>query len=141
MNDQRQTSVSGQVKLPPKHFHLHVARRVVVVKVESNFTPGYDARALFKKTGDSLFSFAVKEAGVVRVGANCGVDIFVLLGQLNGALQRAAMGIAGADIQNGGNACIARTLNNLLAVRVKLRTVYVCMRIDEHLSREVNIFS
>lgn len=66
--------------------------------------------------------------------AECRVDILVFLRQLDCALQGTAMWIASADIQNCGNAGSARTLNRRLAISVKLRTVYVCMRVDEHLS-------
>ena len=49
----------------------------------------------------------------MRVGANCRINIFVLLGQLDGPFQRPAVWIAGAYIQNGGNARIARTLKQI----------------------------
>lgn len=65
VNDHGQTRVPGQFKLPPKHFHLYIARRVVVVKVKPDFTPGNHARALLDETRDSFFRFIVKQTSVV----------------------------------------------------------------------------
>jgi hypothetical protein len=92
---------------------------------------------LLDETRDLLFRFIVKQASVVRVCAHCRVNILVFLSQLDCAFQCAAMRIASADIQNCGNAGIAGTLNSLLAICVKLRTVYVRMRIDEHLRQRI----
>jgi hypothetical protein len=67
------------------------------------------------------------------MSANCRVDFFVLFGKLNCALQRTTVWIASADIHNCGDTRVPSALNNFLAVRIKLRTVYVCMGIDKHL--------
>ena len=51
---------------------------------------------------------------------------------MNGSLQGAAVWIAGANVENGGDAGGTGSLNDLFAITVKLRAVYVCMRINKH---------
>jgi hypothetical protein len=40
--------------------------------------------------------------------------------------------IAGANVEDGGDVGGAGPLNDLFAIAVKLRTVYVCVRINKH---------
>ena len=138
MNNHRQLQVSGQLQLPAKNCHLHVARRIVVVEVESNFTPGDHTRTLSDKTRNPLLRAIVKQASVVRMNANGRVDILMCAGQPHRALERPAVWIASAYVQNRGNAGSAGALNNFIAILVKFRTVYVCMRIDKHLRQRIN---
>jgi hypothetical protein len=53
--------------------------------------------------------------------------------QFNGTLEGTATWISGADVENGGHAGGACPLNDLVAIALKLRSVYVCMRINKHI--------
>jgi hypothetical protein len=87
-----------------------------------------------------LFCLVIEQAGVVRVNTDRGIDIRVTLGQIHGAVQGSAMWIAGANVENGGYAGIAGSLNDRFAIVVKLRTIYVCVRINKHFLNLEEIF-
>jgi len=56
----------------------------------------------------------------------------VRLAEFDCALEGAAMWIARADVQYRRDACSMRALDDLLAIRIKLRAINVRMRVDEH---------
>ena len=136
VDDDWQPRVTRQSELTTKRGHLHLARRVVIVKIESDFSPGDHAPALSSKTGEPLFRGRIEESGVVRVYANRRVNVRMLLGQLYRSFQRAAVRISSAHIQNRRHARIARALDYGLTVGIKLRPVKVCMRINKHVPED-----
>src|SRR5260370_30352975 len=83
MNDDRQVALPCRLQLTPEDGNLSLARRIVVVKVQTDFTPCDNAPAAFHERSDSLFSFVVVEASIGRMRANCRVDTIVFLTQLN----------------------------------------------------------
>ena len=97
------------------------------MKVQANFTPGDHSRALSYQLPDSLLCSVVKQPCIVRMYAQRGVEIFVLLTQLHRALERATMRIAGADVQDSGHSHISSALYILFAIRVKLGTINMCV--------------
>src|SRR6185369_7464954 len=86
----------------------------------------------FKELFDQRFGFVVVEARVVRMNADRRVDVGVSPAHLDRTFEDAAVGIPGADVQNRRDAGCNGTFEHLIAIRVKLRTINVRMRIDEH---------
>src|SRR6266508_2431289 len=100
--------------------------------IESYFAPGDHTRALGYEVTDSLPGSLIKQSCVVRMNANCRVDVLVAFSEFDGTFQCATMRIAGSDIQNRLYSGIACALNHLRAIHVILRTVDVSVGINEH---------
>src|SRR5687767_6461516 len=102
------------------------------MKVETDFAPGDHAFAAMDQRARFLFSFVVVKASVVRMRADGRVNSLVRLAELDRALERATVRIACANVQDRRDTRRMRTLDDLLAIRIKLRTVNVRMRVDKH---------
>src|SRR5258705_9540779 len=83
MNDDREVALPRRLQLTPEDGNLSLARRIVVVKVQTDFTPCDNAPAAFHQRSDSLFSFVVIEASIVRMRANFRVDTIVFVAHFN----------------------------------------------------------
>ena len=69
------------------------------MKIQTNLAPRQHAFAPDQFL-DLLFSFVVVKSSVVRMCADCCVNRFVLLAHRDGALERSAVRVAGADVEN-----------------------------------------
>jgi len=101
------------------------------MKVEPDLAPG-DYTFIPDKVLYLRFSAIVVEACVVRMCADGGVNILVLLTQGNGTLKRVTVRIAGPNVEYHGNAGSARALDHGLSIRVKLVTINMRMRVNKH---------
>ena len=130
MDDDGQGGGSRQFHLADEDVLLDLARRVVVIVVETDFSPGYDfcsAAELFKLTKIGVGG----KFGFVRMNADRGVDEVVLLGNFDAAIERAGA-LAGSNRQQVDDAGLMRTSDNPLAIFSEPRTVEMAVRVDEH---------
>src|SRR5213593_3927268 len=132
MNHDRQLARSRQPQLSSKYFALYLARRMIVMIIKPDFSPGDYAFALFNQIEKQFFSRVIEEFCVVRMNADSNVDFVVILSQLNRPFKGSAVRVAGADVEHGRNPGSARSGNHMFAINVVFRTVDVAMRIDEH---------
>src|SRR5688500_17636567 len=100
VNDHRQVTLARRTQLALEYLHLHITRRVVVMKIETDLAPCHDAFAGFNKLFRSLFSGVVVETRVVWMRADSGVKRWIFPAEFDGTFKRAAMRIASANVQN-----------------------------------------
>src|SRR5882672_10502787 len=98
MNHHRQFDRTRQAQLPPEHFPLHLSGRIIVMIVEPDLSPGDYPPALLDKVEELLFRSVIKEPGVVWMHPHGGIDVLVLLSQIDRSLKSAALRIAGDDV-------------------------------------------
>jgi hypothetical protein len=122
-NDGNITLARG-AKLSLEDFNLHVAWRVVVVKVETNLTPRYHAFVLDQRF-NLLFRTIIVEACIVRMCADSCVYVGVCSAKLDGAFQRTAVRIARTNVKNKLDTSVLRSPQHLFAIGVKFRPVNV----------------
>ncbi len=80
MNDDRQLSRVSQLHLCAEDRCLHVARRMIVEIIQTDFAPGNDF-AMLREAGEFVEVMLGDCLGFVRVDADTGVDPFVLFGE------------------------------------------------------------
>src|SRR5690349_15760872 len=114
VNDDGHFAFAGGTQLSFESLDLHVLRRVVVMKVETNLAPRDYASGSVEELGDLFFRSVVVMAGVVRMNADCGVDVRVPAAHLDRAFEDAAMRIAGADVQDYLDAGFLRAFEHLI---------------------------
>jgi hypothetical protein len=73
----------------------------------------------------------VGKLGFVWMNSDAGVDEGVLLGNFDGAVERAGA-VAGTNAEDVGYASFTCASDDLLAIRVEARTVKVAVGVDEH---------
>src|ERR1044072_6209952 len=134
VNDDRHTRFLRGAQLPAEDPPLHIARRVVVVEVETDLAPRDHAFGGFEKLLDPFFDCVVIETRIVRMNTDCVVDVIVSTAHVDRTFEDSAMRIAGTDIQDRGDPGSKRAFQHRIAIRVKLRTINVRMRVDEHRS-------
>src|ERR1041385_1681315 len=101
------------------------------MKVETDLTPRDHAFILPERL-DLLFDAIVVQTRVVRMRADRGVDVFVRTAKLDCTLERAAMRIARAHVEDHGHARGLRSLEHCFANRLKLRPIKMRVRISKH---------
>ena len=108
MDHDRQPGCTRQFHLPEEYLLLQLAGRVIVVVVESDFSPGNDLGALcqllqFLKIGIG------GELGFVGMNADGGVNKLMPLSQLNAAVERSRTSAAadGDDLFNAASSARA----------------------------------
>src|SRR6185369_12871725 len=104
------------------------------MKVEPDLAPG-DHPFILDQLSYLFFGAIVVEACIVRMCADGGIDIFVLLTQGNRTLERIAVRVAGADVEYHGNAGRMSALDYGFAIGVKLLTINMRMRVNKHSHR------
>ena len=130
MNDDRQVCGACQLHLPHKDLLLHIARRVGVEIIQSDFAPGN----YFGMPCQSLQFLEIAiggQLGLVRMNANRSVKKLVLLRESNAAIERPRP-ISIADRDDGVDTGFSRARNHLLAIRLELLAFEMCVRINEH---------
>ena len=131
MNHDRQIARLRQPQLSSKDFALYLARRMIVMIIKPDFSPGDYAFALFNQIEKQFFSRVVEKFCVVRMNADRNVDFVVIFSQLNRPFKGSAVRVARPDVEHGRNPGSARSRNDILAISVVFRTVDVAMGIDE----------
>src|SRR5215470_6997616 len=66
------------------------------------------------------------------MNADRGIDAIVLPAQVDCPFEDSAVWVACADVEDRCDACGSGALEHRLAIAVKLRSINVCMRVDEH---------
>ena len=130
MNDDGQLGRPRHFHLPDENLLLHRTRRVIVKIIQADLAPG-DYSGIFRQLlqlGKIVF---VGQLGLMWMNANRRPDPVVLLGNLDGAIQRPRTGAA-TDGKNHPHACGARALQRRLTVSVKLRHLQMGVGIDQH---------
>jgi hypothetical protein len=74
----------------------------------------------------------VKKLCIMRVNSHGGEDIFITFRHTHGTLERSALWIARAHIQDRAHARLTRSLNHRVAIRVILLAIYMRVRIYKH---------
>src|SRR5215831_10780803 len=95
MDDDGEFGCSREFHLTDKDVLLDLARRVVVIVVEADFSPGND----FQTVGELLKLIKIGlsgQFGFMRMNADRGVDEVVLFGDFDRTIERAGT-IAGSD--------------------------------------------
>src|SRR2546426_2216414 len=132
VDDHRQASLTGESQLPAKYFSLYVARRIVVVIIETNLAPGDHAGAVFDEAFDVLFRTVIEKPGVVRMRAQRRINLALLFSELYCPLKCSTVRITCTDVQDCAYSRIPRALNYGLAICVVFRAINVSMGINEH---------
>src|ERR1700757_342559 len=121
MNHDGKLGRAGQLNLPQKYRLLRLSRRMVVVIVESDFTPGDDLwvpRQLFHLGVGMVGS----EPGLVGMNADGRVYGRMLLRQANASVQfRRSVSVT--DGHDCADSRIARARDHLLAIGVELLAI------------------
>src|SRR5581483_743912 len=126
MDDDGKVQRARNAKLPAEDFSLHLAWRVIVVVVETDFAPGNDAR-VFRQLNETRFHRIVEQFGIVRMNADRAKDFFVLLAQRYSAFEGAAVRIARAHIEHRRDARSARARNYVITILIVFRTIDVAV--------------
>src|SRR5712692_552676 len=105
---------------------------MIVMIIKTDLTPRNHSLALPGQINQALLCSLVKQLRIVRMYADGCIDVCVFFCQLDRALKRAAVRIAGADVEHCPDARGARTTNYLFAVGVIFCPVDMAMRINEH---------
>src|SRR5215207_1254446 len=101
------------------------------MKIEADFAPR-DHALVVDEFFDLLFGGVVVKASIVRMGADRCVDTRVLPADVNRSLECVAVRIACANIKNQRNARGLSALDDRVAIDIKLRTINMSVRVDEH---------
>ena len=130
VDDDGQIELARELQLTDQDLPLHVARRMVVVIIESDFANRHQLR--MRRELSELVEMAVPRLrGLVRVNARRGVNPLVSLGNPHGLAQ--AVGSPGpADGQQILQPGATRALDHGVAVRVKVGIVEVAVGVDVH---------
>ena len=126
MHDQRQAAVARGGDMGAENLRLHVARAVIVMKIESAFADADHLRLLrqFQQVARGQVRVFAR---LMRMRAHRRPDIAVRLGQ---RVNRVEIRDAVADIQHQPNARLTRTRDDRLAVLIELRRMQVDVRIN-----------
>ena len=128
MNDYRFSDTVGDGELVAEDLLLNVARRVVVVIVESDFAPADNANVA--GVGFRFLKMARSgEFGFVGMDADSGVDPGVLLGEGNCGVELVGAGSA-ADGEDGGDAGFASAGKDGVAVGFEVREIEMGVGVD-----------
>src|SRR6267143_6060557 len=127
MNHHRQLDRTRQTQLPAEHFPLHLSGRVVVVIVKPDLSPGDYAPTLLDKVEELLFRNVIKEPGIVWMHSNGCIDVLVPLSQADCPLKRAALRIAGPDVEHRRDPALAGTRDYFFAIGIVLSAVDMAM--------------
>ena len=126
----RQLGSSSQFHLPNENFPLRVAGRMVVVIIESDFSPGNNLGM-----SRQALHFGVRVIGsqpcLVRMNPDRRVHERILLGELNPGI-KIGRAIPVADRDHRDDSSLAGTCDYLLAVGVELLAIEMCVRVNEH---------
>ncbi len=123
MNDDGLSRGARLVELMAKHLRLDVARRMIVVIVESNFAPGDHARMSRQPVQFRVVRVG-RVPGLVRMNPHRRVDPIVLLGIRNGRSKLFDFRPV-ADRQQRPDSRCPRALEHRFAVRVKVGNIHV----------------
>ena len=103
---------------------------MVIEIVEPNFAPGNDFGPLCQLR--QLFEIGIAgELGFVRMNSDRRINKLVLIGELDGAVERTWAGSA-ANGENGFNSCVLGALQHGGAVVIELLHLEMCVGIDEN---------
>src|SRR5260370_35669993 len=127
MNHQRQLDRTSQTQLPAEHFPLQVSRRMIVMIVEPDLSPGNHARALLDEVEELLFRGRIKESGIVWMHTHGCIDSFVPFSQIDRSLKCPTVRTAGADVQHCLDTGIAVPCDYFFAIGIVLNPVAVSM--------------
>jgi len=129
VDDDGQAAAAGDGELVAKDGLLNVARGVVVVIVEADFTPGDDANV--SGVGFGFLEMALgDEFGFVGMDTDGGVDPGVLLGERDGRVEMVGAGST-ADGEDGGDAGFAGAGEDGIAVRLEVGEIEMGVGVDQ----------
>src|SRR4051812_48435186 len=98
---------------------------MIVMIVETDFTPADYAGALLREIDQSPFGCLVEQFRVVRVNSDGRVNILELLGESHRPFEGAALRIAGAHVQHSCHTRGARAHDYFDTISVILRAIDV----------------
>src|SRR6266581_7254281 len=129
VDDDGKLCLGGKGELLSKDALLDVARRKIVVVIEANLAPGNHAVML--RQAHEFFVMRLRDFfRFVWMNANGRVDPVVRFGERQRRVELRRAG-ACADGEECGNSCRARPLQHFRAVAIKLRKIYVRVRVDQ----------
>ncbi len=130
MDDDGQLCMAGEFHLLDECELLHVARRMIVIVVQPDLTPGNDLGS-FCQLLHIVERSLVRELRFMRMNPDRRINEFVLLGQQNSAIKvNRAVAIANGD--DGLDAGLARPSNYLLAIGIEAVAFEMGVGVYEH---------
>ncbi len=102
------------------------------MKVQSNLSPRNNLRILANQVACLLLCEIIIEPGIMRVCANSGVNGWMCFPKLYCAFKGVAVWITGTHIENNFDTSCERAFKNELTIRIKLLTINVRVKVDEH---------
>src|SRR5882762_11269505 len=130
VNDDGQLGWASEFHLPNEDRFLHIARRVIVKVVEPDFAPG-DRLGVPREGSQFVEIGMLGELRLVGMDADGGVDAFLVVRNLDGAIQRAGTSSA-ANEEHGVDSRVASARENLAAIFRKAFPVEVGMGVYKH---------
>src|SRR5713101_5983459 len=129
VDDDGKLCLGGKRELFSKYALLDVAWRKIVVVIEANLAPGNHA-VMLRQAREFIVMRLRDFFRFVRVNADGGVDPVVRVGERQRRVELLRAG-ACADGEECGDSCRARPLEHFRAVAIKLRQIYVRVRVDQ----------
>ncbi len=130
VNDDGQVKAAGALELLAEDLLLNVARRVVVMVVESDFTPGQQA-PLPGARGELVQQLIGGVAGFVGMDAGGHPEKAVVLGRQQQSLLDVGGACGFGEGEDAGDASLVGAREHGIAVGVELRVVEVRVRVGE----------
>src|SRR4029077_3844841 len=130
MDDDGQLRRSSLLHLPNEYPLLHVARRMIVEVVQTDFAPGYDLR-LFCQLGHPVEGRCISQLRLVRMNADGRVHKLILLREQNPAIEIHGP-VAIPDRDNRFDPTLSSASNQRLTVGLVAGYFKMSVGIDEH---------
>ena len=126
MNDHGAAHAARQLELFGEDALLNVARRMVVVIIETDFPPGKEFGAL-RQIAEFVVMCRCGELGFMRVNSGGGINPFVALAKWQRGVQRAGSAADGEDVAYSSS---LRPRQHIGSIGIEFGHIHVRMRID-----------
>src|ERR1041384_6635238 len=110
-----------------KHLYLHVAGRVVVMKIQPNFSPGNYPGVRANQILCLLFGEIIIVPGIMRVSSDGCIDVVVLLSKIDCSFESFTVRIPGPYIEYKIHFRIASSIDNLFPITIELSAIEMCV--------------
>ena len=130
MDDDGQLRASGEFHLANEYALLHIARRMIVIVVQADFSPG-DYSGIARKLPEFSEVGILREPGFVGMNADSRVNRVILLSDLDRTIE-GARSISCTDSKQVRDAGISRARHHLLAIGIETIAVEMAVGVNEH---------
>ena len=119
-----------QFHLANEYLLLCIARGMIVIVVQADFSPGYDFR-MSRQSFHLGAGVVGSEPCFMRMNADRRIKERIFLSQLNSGIEFRRT-VAIADGNHGHDPGFSRASDDLLAIGIELFAVEMCVRVDKH---------